>query len=373
MTAATGQRGIALPATIGVMVVVMVLVIALWTYASAERTQVDRTRRQMQAHFLACSAAEAVSDRLTSFGDPLKTLEYANRQTEVELDDGSSFSVDIAHLGDDGLMITATGTVGDVSESVRVTLEHLNDFAISANEVSLGSAAAEIYGDIISKSVDIHQQGTHAGEVHEYHIPWKERQFPDPIDLTRITEDELGDQMQSEGQYIIEQDSWVARDESSGELGDISLSGHNEQLVVQLGEEGSPQDVSLLVGDFTLSGAAQNHNLVELRGEGRFLLYVQGDFEATGNNNWIKSTGDDASVVVFMAEGSEFSASGVHGFRGMVYAPKADVTLTGTSEMDGMVVADTAELDGTTILRHYAPNNAEDFDLLPYRVNLWHD
>ncbi|MFO8060427.1 MAG: hypothetical protein R6U70_07225, partial [Bacillota bacterium] len=301
------QLGMALPGTIVVAVVLLILGTAIWQYGMADRLQVFRTEKHIKAHYLARSGAEAVADYLLhnqeAAGD---FIGYASET--FSLDGGE---VEVCVYGDhhNEVIIESSGTVADVTETVLLSLNSVGVFDVAAfgNDVVINGVAAEIWGSLIYvDSISGDWESVVHGEVAQDDRVYPDPEFPD--------DDELTDLGAIKGDFLLETD---------GRATSVSLSGKDE-LVVKLGDEGEPSDRILKVDSMECTG----QGTVILEGDGRFLLYVTDSFK--GGGTFITTT-DDAWIIVFLAEDATFDLAGTPEFRGAIYGPKANVDLSGTS------------------------------------------
>ncbi len=349
MGACRHQLGMALPGAIAVATVLLLLGTAIWQYGTSDRIQVYRTERRIQAHYLARSGAEAAADYLLQNRDLAE--QFVGYGSEAfALGQGQ---VQVLIYGDHRteIIIESSGTVDDVTETVRLSLNSVSVFDATAfgNDIHIEGQATEIRGNVVyTDSISGAWEVVVDGEVHhDPELVYPDADFP--------ADEELEDFGTLQGDFVLDVD---------GRASSAVFSGQDE-LTVKLGdEEGDPEDRILKVDSFSCTGQAA----VVLEGRGRFLLYVTEEFR--GGGRFITTT-SEASVIVFLAEDATFDLAGTPEFTGAVYGPKATVDLTGTSVLRGSVISRHLITGGNLTFEGTVVDSA-DLDLDRYTRGRWH-
>lgn len=171
----SGEKGLALPLVIIVMVVLFILGTALLQYATTEAVQVAQSEKRMQAYYLARSGAEAMAEHLIE--DPSLVSQYIGETGVGSIpNSGGDFTVLVEEDADGNIRIVSTGSVDDSNERLVLTLqlegadlEGIFNSAIYSNpaegtQLDISSFQA-ITGDIRSTtSINYHQ--------HDHQVDW---------------------------------------------------------------------------------------------------------------------------------------------------------------------------------------------------------
>lgn len=136
---------------------------------------------------------------------------------------------------------------------------------------------------------------------------------------------------------------------------DIYISGEAEIYARKLSLAGSGKLTFHVSGDrrvyietLDLTGASGG-DVISVQGGGRLLLFIEKDFKRGGSAN-INLNGDPSKLIVFF-NGDKIDFSGGGGdpcFTGGLYAPHAEVNLTGSATVKGSIVASTINMSGGT-------------------------
>jgi Flp pilus assembly protein TadG/cytoskeletal protein CcmA (bactofilin family) len=112
------------------------------------------------------------------------------------------------------------------------------------------------------------------------------------------------------------------------------------------------------------------HGQTELRISGETIIYLTGDL-ITAGSSLVNSSLVPNNLKIFMAgEGNEADLQANVDFHGVLYAPEADVTVSGSGELFGVVVGKTLDVKGTGEI-HYDENlDLSDELNLPRRTSL---
>lgn len=136
---------------------------------------------------------------------------------------------------------------------------------------------------------------------------------------------------------------------------DIYINGEAEVYAGKLSLAGSGKLTFHVTGDrriyietLDLTGASAG-DIISVQGEGRLLLFIEKDFKRGGSAN-INLKGDPSKLIVFF-NGDKIDFSGGGGdpcFTGGLYAPHAEIDLTGSATVKGSIVASTINMSGGT-------------------------
>ena len=346
MDAYRRQLGMALPGAIAIGVVLLLLGTAIWQYGMADRLQVFRTEKHIQAHYLARSGAEAAADYLL-YNRHLAPSFIGQASEVFSVGQGQ---VQVLIYGDHRteIIIESSGTVDDVTETVLLSINSVGVFDAAAfgNDINIIGEAAEIrgnvyYTDSITGAYDVVVDGEVELVDYEYDDP----EFPD--------DGELQDFGSIQGDFVLDVD---------GRASSAIFSGQQE-LTVKLGAD-EPVDRILKVDTFRCTGQAK----VVLEGKGRFLLYVTEAFRGGGS---FVTTTDEAWFIVFLAEDATFDLNGTPEFTGGIYGPKATVDLSGTSVFRGSAITRHLIAGGNLTFEEHLVDSS-DLDLDVYTMGRWH-
>lgn len=106
------EKGWAMPLVLTVMVVVTLLGTALWQYSMTDLKHVSIEEKRMQAHYLARSGAQLVSD-----------MGMAPDNYVVEFE-GHDITVEVVIDGDGVTVITSTAVVDGIAETLILKEEY---------------------------------------------------------------------------------------------------------------------------------------------------------------------------------------------------------------------------------------------------------
>jgi len=107
-------------------------------------------------------------------------------------------------------------------------------------------------------------------------------------------------------------------------------------------------DRCIYIETLDLTGASSG-DILSVQGSGRLLLFVEKNFYRGGSAN-INLNGDPSKLIVFFS-GNKIDLSGGGGppcFTGGLYAPNAEVNLSGSVSVRGSIVASTIKMSGGT-------------------------
>ncbi len=343
------QSGLALPAVIIVMAAALIFGTALWTYASAERTQVDRLEKHMQAHFLARSGAEAVAEHLLTNPSAVRHfLDHKSESEDIPLGEGY-FNVTV-YADDSEIIIESTGTVDGISETMSLLLTTHDDFALYATEIDGAGAAAEIFGTVF---ISCEEKMNADESIFQDELDYEEMKFdhePPDGDLEEIPS-------------ITDSQTLQATGDSDGYTTDHIDIGGNSTLTIDFADQ---DELILEAGSFSATG---NSEIVP-EGQGTLRLIVSEDFDGSGtfSTEW-----EDSFVVIYMSDGETLEMTGTPEFHGAIYGPGATVRLGGNVVFHGMVIADELEVLGNITMQGLnMEKHLDDLDIMIYQIGQWY-
>lgn len=344
------SKGMALPLVLITMFVLTILGTSLWQYSITDTIHVARDQRKMQAHYLARSGAEMIANHILRNPEEAAGLIGASKSAPVILEEGS-FEVEVYGVLNDEIIIESTGRVGDINQTVVLTILNtgiFGDFALFASSISLSGNAARIYGDVVFTDEDgddfkesIIKEGEIIHDPHRYYPP---AEFPEglpPRDDIHMTSSGVTEYVYEHGEY----DSIVTR---GGTL-NFELNG----------------DLNIYAHTFEASGNGE----VTLTGSGRLLLFTD-NYLGGGNFTMNPDPDSNVSLVVFVSPGGLFNMNGTPNFSGAVYAPEATVHFSGVTTLTGSVIADDIT-GGGKITVIYEDINSDGLPINTFTMGTW--
>ncbi len=348
------ETGAALPLTLIVMFVITLLGITLFMFSMTETSQVTRDQNKMKAHYLARSGAHAVATYLSANPETAFDLINSSDSEDVIFGDGI---INVLVYGNPAgeIYVRSTGTVNDVTQSVVVTVENRGIFFPAyGNTVTFkadGNNAASIFGgDVLFGNVDgkhfndiIVKEGAgvhHAITFDEVILPCLDPTSPfyglcpttpgtNIDESTAINVNSLyGTVKLNGGELHLEADP-VNGQNLLLKAEQIDLGGNADMRITL-----DNNIIAIVVDRFEFTGNSE----IFIEGDGRLQIYITGLFE--GRSDFVVDSDSDVNVNVYILEGGEFKLAGTPNFTGSVYAPDADVELSGNSTVNGWVVAD---------------------------------
>ncbi|MDL5360453.1 type IV pilin [Halalkalicoccus sp. NIPERK01] len=99
------------------------------------------------------------------------------------------------------------------------------------------------------------------------------------------------------------------------------------------------QDIDIIIdGSF-------EPNDITIEGDGTVSMYIKGEFNLSGNNA-INEGGDPSQLFVYLHSDISASQQGTPSFTGVIYAPNTDFTLSGNTDFEGALIANSLRIDG---------------------------
>jgi Flp pilus assembly pilin Flp len=223
----------------------------------------------------------------------------------------------IAEKNDDG------GDDGEVDENlpwIPIELNQLDENAIySAHNVTL-SGSSKIYGNVVTNGAIV-TSGTSTVEGQTSEFSGHDFNFPLPVFPTIS-----GESFQSKGSYTA---GWWPPPVPIIEDGYYSSLKAINNLVIDTGNEGETR--TIVVDDFELSGAGK----ISLSGSGKLVLVVKDQFKFT--NNVLLNNGGLPENVVIYYEGEDDLEFGQGHISGSVYTKNSGISFTGSTSIQGNI------------------------------------
>ncbi|WP_336344829.1 type IV pilin N-terminal domain-containing protein [Halalkalicoccus ordinarius] len=122
--------------------------------------------------------------------------------------------------------------------------------------------------------------------------------------------------------------------------------------------EGIPETLTVNTGgqpvNVVIDGSFEPADIV-INGGGTVSLYVNGEFNLQGNDA-INEGGDPSQLFVYIHSSASSSQQGTPSFTGVIYAPNTDLTLGGTTDFEGALIADSLHINGNAGTFTYDPS-----------------
>ncbi len=376
------QRGSAMIVTLMVVMVLTFLGTALWSYSVNDVLRADRQVKRTQAYYIARSGCEAVADYIIKTGDTaMVEAEGEERQSDsVSLGKGS-FSVRVREESSGELVITSTGTVGEVSDRAILALvkelEIRSAFknALFAKEGLYFREDIEILGDLETNGTIVYgNEFDYDGFSQSYNATadsaatfTSRLEFPNSSSTLEHT-------IKKEERYI------------------ISASEGEKEFQSLTVEEDGVLEIDLSEGDVNISVSAilTVDGKIVITGDptGRKVnLFVQNLF-ATGNINCNTDEEEVAPnhLILYIDRGKlqpsgDGSSEKKMSFKGYIYGPEASILLRSIEYFEGSIIAriiDNTEATGA-VIKYSSGDGTTESDInfgvteedIKYKKGLW--
>lgn len=398
------EKGMAMPLTLIVMVVIALLGIALWQYSMSELSTSVRSEKRARAHYIARAGAEAVAldfmrnpnkieDLNLSVGDPIITdeIDYlaVNNESVDEL--VGQVSVEISRTDNYIIRITGFGTVDGIEQQVAIILEALEPFdgvMYSAKSISFGNSIIDnnrIKGDVVSGGLvykqnsllDEHPNAAAGDEIRtEQILTFPDPVFPaspasyttnalivsNPVTITASSrpnpdgEETIGS---STGYHKIDiqQSGKLVIDASSGPVvvQTNEFTSHNQGELELITAKG--KDLIIVVEN------GMKYRNVRVKGDGLAKIYVKsGEIDAA--NTHANMIDEGAYLVLYLGAGVKMSIQTGNVFEGLIYGPKAIVELQANNNFYGSIIADQISGNNSGNIGSYETLEKYGWDIL---------
>lgn len=136
-------------------------------------------------------------------------------------------------------------------------------------------------------------------------------------------------------------------DHTANEEGTYYASGEGIPETLTVNTDGQPVNV-------VIDGSFEPADIV-INGGGTVSLYVNGEFNLQGNDA-INEGGDPSQLFVYLHSSVSSSQQGTPSFTGVIYAPNTDLTLGGTTDFEGALIAGSLHINGNAGTFTYDPS-----------------
>lgn len=359
------QKGMALATVLIIVFILAILGTTIWHYSIRDVADAHRAEKKMQAYYLAKSGADAVAQYIITNPDNIDMAKYIDSLTTapesnpVELDKETpgSFKVKVSREDDDIFIISSTGIVDNVKESMRLRLLQkkaapLPDVALFASSNIYMDGSPEIIGDVATKAnqpgsiyfpwsasisgnlamdpnADIDKVITGArpnpkdnitGEIKKMNTlsPYELPKFPDfPSDIPNKDSFKAG-WNPSPPYHIYD----------NGRYTDITVKS---ELVIHIGD----QDRIIVVDNLIVNGSGK----ITLRktGKGILHLYVGNNLHIL-NSGKVNYQGQPSDVLLYYKGKDIINLGGDTTFVGCAYLEKADIKIGNSGGITGHII-----------------------------------
>ena len=309
------KRGSTLVFVMLVMLVLTVLCTSILTVALANTRTTITQENNMKAYYLARSGAVTLAEHIVA--DPSvvsAAMISAGSTSQIAIADGR-FSVDVDEVDGD-LVISSTGIVNNVKDTVKVVLEksigRLLDYTVLAeNEIHINNHVT-VEGDVATNAADISAVDT------------KPSASPQAEDVELDAKVEIPEIVIPDS-YDDEYESVITSDE------EIEVSGTKRVY---------------LAGGVDLA----NGKVLSVTGSGTLHLYLSNGWQSANHSEFVADPGILVILYVIDEEDVYIRSSE---FNGIIYAPHSTVTFhnssasaSGGRNFYGSIIADNVYLTG---------------------------
>jgi len=323
------EAGLALPTTLIVVMVLTLLGIVMFTFSMSETRQVEISENKLKAHYVARFGAHAVASYIENNPESVYGLIDTGSSKKVTSDDldGSDFEGDftVKVYGNplEEVRVEATGTVEGSTQTIMVTVDNVFvDFPLFGKYLSTtGGGAGTVTGGDVFYSQTIEEEFENMIE-EDYEAIYLDREFP-PVVLPCEDEgsvfennDICNDDEQDYGGETVTEDSRYGEMKAHSQPIEIEpdpeenlllkaqkIDLHNDDMIVELGENSTENIVAVVVEEFE-----GGNNDIKINGKGYFMMYVKDSFETGGNFilDYDADDADETNVNIFICEDGDF-------------------------------------------------------------------
>lgn len=365
-----GERGLAMPLVLMVLVVLSLLATALWQYSISELNQSVREEKRTRAYYVARAGAESLARHIMVNPEVLSSIseETGIATPGITFDDGADeviegdLEVILQRVDANSVEVIGTATVDGISQTVSILLETSEGFdgvVYAASDLNFQNGVTVI-GDLVTGGV-VKFGGTEVpAENYSNHpnvtgniktnvsIVFPPPEFP--VVPTEYFSSNLS--VDSSTPPITDSPEYAYRK--------ISIANKKDAFLTI---DASANDVYLRTDDFEISqnsgglilNTSANHKLVVVvdtiilrnvlvTGDGVAELYVYNAANIQTTSGYIDPD-STARLDVFLGEGAELAMIANAFFDGLVYGPQAFVSTNGNAKFAGSMIV--KELKGT--------------------------
>lgn len=375
------RRGSAMAIAMMVLLVLSILIAGFLTVSLTEAKTAIRNEKQKQAYYIARSGAEAVAKHIIINPDSAQGLIDAPKSSPpVPLGNGT-FEVDVSGSIKDRVIIESTGYVGDVIQKVSLTLipgitawtpPDFGEFeagVFSKTGIEL-YGSSYIDGSAVTNSIaadSVHFDWTAKVSGNLYigpgGIPSEVIDSPNP----NINENVEGQIINLSSPKSYTMPIFPEYPEELEEKGDfiagrrprppyyIEEDGHydsivvNSELIINVGGD----DRIIRVGDLDVSGK------ITILGSGNLILYIEDSF-TLGGGATINSSGNPKALLIYYEGSDPINIRGRSNVRGTIFAETASINVSGSGSISGNIITngENVNIEGgssNTVLSIFAP------------------
>lgn len=337
------QKGMTMIIALIVIFIFTVLGAAIWQYGVNSVKASDKAYKQKQAYYIARSCVEAMSSHI------LNTSETSTVKSDIDkIIDKPSSPITIGDgtciltLKRDGAKISIEGIGSFGGETATTTLEinenidfgipnHVFENVIFATGSITLNGNVDIIGGTLKAAGQIKVNGSsYPSDNHSSSTIYPTIIFPNNTSTTDLSVDE------NETTYI----------SSDGYYDYIFV---DTEGILQINLQGG--DLTLVVNKLTV------HGELKISGSGRLILFVK-NLETKNNSGEINIANEALpirSFLVLMPPDGQYS---VNRFRGLLYAPGADIKIHGGPSFTGAMVVGNIVNSGNPVITYVQEANS---------------
>lgn len=314
MMVVKNEKGIAIPLVMLVITVMMLFGTAMYYFSTTDTVQVSRDVKKIQAYYVAKSGVDATASWIIEEFKHVDELSLPLNGTG-SLDNGT-FNVSVDVLDSGLIKIISVGTVGNVKETVTLTLSQQGLF----DNALFGTAFIALKGKVtVVGNIESNGPVSYTGNsyIHEGNTKeWSDRNYPSVIFPSNTSTAVI--EIKNNDKHIID---------SNQSINKININnGGTLEFVL------NNSVLKVVVNEIDAKGK------VIVKGTGTLILYTK-EFIAGGNAEIINETGSTASLIVLLPPNGVINFGGSPSFHGVVYGPDSTASFSGDTSFSGAVVS----------------------------------
>lgn len=358
------EKGMALPLTMMIFLVLGLLGAAIWHYSISELNQSSRDERITMSYYLARAGAESLALEIMVNSEILELVPQVDDKVEfgrqsfqpAAQDKLGEYEVIMERVSSRRVIITGIGYVSGSEQRVSVYLETMEAFdglVYSKGSLDFNENATVTGGDIASGGKITWSGNSEPPVGFEYNLyedtviefpdqpfPEPQEQFPPPDNILNI--DDPNDphlitispvKAYSKIQFANNRKGMIV--DATGntvlvETSDFDMPPRAGKLELVTG---SGNDLILIVDNITLRD-------VQISGNGIAYLYVRESITVQTPHSETNIIGEGAEFIVYLAEGATMTFVGNSQFEGLIYGPKASVAFDSNVKFEGAMIVE---------------------------------
>lgn len=375
------QKGSAMAIAMMVLLVLSILIAGFLTVSLTEAKTAIRNEKQKQAYYIARAGAEAVAKHIINNpGSAQGLIDAPKSNPPVTLGNGV-FEVDVTGAINDRVTIESTGYVDDISQKVSLTLvpslttwtpPDFEEFEAGV----FSKTGIELYGSSYIDGTAV----TNSIAADSIHFDWSTRITGDlyigpggiPSDIIDSPNPNINNNIEGEiinldspktynmpvfpeyPEELEEKGDFTAKwwpeppyyIEEDGRYGSIVV---NSELIINVGDD----DRIIRVGDLDVSGK------ITILGSGNLILYIEDSF-TLGGGAAINSSGNPKALLIYYKGSNPINISGGSNVSGTIFAETASVNVSGSGRVSGNIITNGENVNigggsSNTVLSIFAP------------------